>query len=385
MIYIFLVAVYVLLMAIMHNLAVKSNRYFPFTDSEVIDKYLWYFICFFVIVAGTRFDVGTDSWGYHMKFKDESDIQLYYDTGEILYWAWVKLCRMLGHNYILGLGGLAFVQIYCITKGLCKYKYLLVFLPIVLFGGKYFLSMMAAVRQMTAACILFYASTYAFNKDYKRFFLCVLIAMGFHHSALFFAPVIFLPKTFNLAKMWKFTIPLFLLCVIIGQSPSFQEYAKNASELTTMLGYEQHSDYILENMQDINKKEQMSMGMVVLSWLFSAIALMWYGGKLRETYIAKIPQFDQWFFLFFFYICLFFLIARSDDLFMRPLMHFELYMMAMSCILLHYLYNYADKSRIMYRLIVFIICCCMLRTMFVAAPQYPHESSSYKSIIFHPW
>lgn len=77
--------------------------------------------------------------------------------------------------------------------------------------GGLFLVSMNGIRQVLAAAIVFSATKYLFNADWKKYFAIVILASFFHQSALIMLPVYFLVRV----KAWsKATIAIILFSII---------------------------------------------------------------------------------------------------------------------------------------------------------------------------
>lgn len=166
--FLFDILIYVMFAWVMCWFAKTANNY---GEGSLGSKYyIWYFMLFYTIICGIRYNVGVDSLGYIIQFK----------TGKIgearleeSLWVWfVQAIHRAGIHYTVGMGLVAFVQIYFIVRTLKGYHYILAALPIVLFGSLYFWSMNNGMRQMTAACVFLFASRFIVEK--KRFLIFCL-------------------------------------------------------------------------------------------------------------------------------------------------------------------------------------------------------------------
>ncbi|MFP3123362.1 EpsG family protein [Ectobacillus funiculus] len=94
------------------------------------------------------------------------------------------------------------------------YKYARIFelsLYVYITSGQYLVSM-NGIRQFLAAAIIFAATKYIFEGNWKRYFLVVLFAMTIHQSAFILIPIYFLIRS----KAWsKTTFMLLSLAILI--------------------------------------------------------------------------------------------------------------------------------------------------------------------------
>ena len=75
-----------------------------------------------------------------------------------------------------------------------------------------YLTSMNGIRQFLAAAIVFTATKYLFNGDWKKYIVVVLVASTFHQSALILLPIYFLVRR----KAWtQETFMILLLSVIM--------------------------------------------------------------------------------------------------------------------------------------------------------------------------
>lgn len=124
------ILIYVIFAFFASYLAKRSLAYdeingFPTSDWN---KYLTYFVLFFAIIGGIRWNVGSDCLAYSHIF------QIGYkqvETKEFIWRIFVNFVKNIGFHWSIGLGLCTFVQIWFVTKSLQRYKFLLVFLPFV--------------------------------------------------------------------------------------------------------------------------------------------------------------------------------------------------------------------------------------------------------------
>ncbi|MBT2657083.1 EpsG family protein [Bacillus sp. ISL-18] len=101
--------------------------------------------------------------------------------------------------------------------------------------GGLFVTGMNGIRQFLAAAIVFSASKFLFNGNWKAYFLVILIAAQFHNTAYILLPIYFLVRR----KAWSAST-LFLLIIAIGIVIGFNEFSTvlfSALEDTQYGGY----------------------------------------------------------------------------------------------------------------------------------------------------
>ncbi len=84
-----------------------------------------------------------------------------------------------------------------------------------------YMASMAAVRQCFAASLIFAASPLVEKRDWKRFFLVVLLAAQFHNTAYVFLLVYFVMNLPAWKKTWVFFVGGFLAIIVYLISSSF--------------------------------------------------------------------------------------------------------------------------------------------------------------------
>ncbi|MBP1990369.1 transmembrane protein EpsG [Paenibacillus eucommiae] len=98
-----------------------------------------------------------------------------------------------------------------------------------------FLTSMNGVRQFLAAAIIFAATKYIFNGDWKRYMLVVILAAQVHQSALILIPIYFIVR--RKAWSWSTTALLSLaILIVIG----FNQFS---SVLFSVLDSSQYGEY----------------------------------------------------------------------------------------------------------------------------------------------
>lgn len=344
--FLFNILVYVGFALIMCHLAYRSCCAFP--KSENWDKYLKWYVAFFTVICAIRWNVGADAISYALIFengdyREQDDI-----NGEILFYGLTKLSSLLGLPFVIGMGLCAFLQIYPITKALKEYKYLLIVLPLVLFGSRFFLDLNNGVRQMVVASMFIYASRFIVDKKPWHYTVFILLGATIHQSAYILIPFYFIPNRFIMADKRKLMLLIFTFCFIVGQTPAFQNFMGYAESLTKLFGYEGYTERVGLYLSQGETEEALAFGPMMLSYLLTAYFTIWFGPYLKEHYEDKIPYFNLWYNLSFFYACAYFLVCNISHIFIRPVQHFELFQMIIVSLLL-YEFRYSEfRNQVLY-------------------------------------
>lgn len=337
---------YIAFACIMSNLAKSANQ---LESSGVgMNKYLKGYVAFFTIICAIRWNVGADAISYAYMFENGDYRKLDDINGEVLFYGLTKLSSLLGLPFVIGMGLCAFLQIYPITKALQEYKYVLVVLPFVLFGSRYFLDLNNGVRQMIVASMFIYASRFIVDKKAWHYAIFIVLGAMIHQSAYMLIPFYFIPNKVIIADKRKLMLLVFTICFIMGQSPAFQGAITYAEDLAKLFGYEGYTERVGLFLSQGKTDESLAFGPMMLSYLLTAYFTIWFGPYLKEHYEDKIPYFNLWYNLSFFYACAYFLVCNVSHIFIRPVQHFELFQMIIVSLLL-YEFRYSEfRNQLLY-------------------------------------
>lgn len=338
---------------------IGKSSYDENIDEDLIDRNLWFYILFFVIISAVRWRVGMDSVSYVISFRDgflKGDTT--HVNGE---WAFYYLCDFMSKykiHFSIGMGICAFIQIYCIVKGLLPNRSILVYLPIVMFGGISYLDLMNAIRQMVAACIFLYAIRFILQRSLWKYALLLVVASLFHHSSLMLIVLYFIPPLFDISNKRWLLLGIYMACFIIGLTPQFQNLVSYLEATLSMVGYDSYVDRISIILDKAYTQELKAFGPMQLSYFLSGLALIWYGPRLGRRYADTIPAFRMWYLLAVVYCCGYFLVGNVSHLLLRPLMYFGLFQTIILALLLYDLFQSDDcnsKDRNIAYLLIAII------------------------------
>lgn len=348
------------------------------------DTYLIGFIGFYTIICAIRWNVGVDSVTYAYEFKYGSIRTADIINGEYLFVGLQNLSSKLHLHFSVGLGLCAFLQIFFLTKALKEYKYILIALPIALFGSRYFLDMNNGIRQMIVASIFVYASRYIVEKNIWRYIIWIVIASTIHHSSLMLLPFYLLPNKLNMANKRVMMLIIFAACFIAGQTPSFQNIINVAEDLSSLFGYERHTDFVRNVLEEGQTSEALSFGPVMLSFLLTSVFIIWFGPQLNKKYGQTIPYFNLWYNLSFFYSCAYFLVCNISHLFIRPVQYFELFQLIIISILLYDFRFSQIRNKVLYAILIIILWISTSWNIIKAdISRSDWESSTYKVFFMH--
>lgn len=366
--------IYIFFAWVMYSLARRSVLYNK--NSTKLDGYLWCYVLFFTIISAIRWRVGVDSTSYIEIFRNG----IVREGSKEYIWDWlVLLIHHLGFHFVVGTAIIAFIQIFFLCKGIQSYKYILVWLPIALFGGRYYLVLMNGVRQMTVACGYVFLIKYILERKPLRFLIGIFLLSYIHNSAILLLPTYFLTyipfKKFPNRRI--LCLAILLICFAIGQTSSLQGVFKYLEQVLVVAGYDQYTDFY-SNVLDGQGAEQLSFGPIMLSFLICPMALIWYAPKLYRAYGEVIPSFKLWYFLAFFYSCAYFLVCNVSHMMIRPFQYFELFQAIMLALLLHYFSTNMKQYQIHLYLLIFVLWVCTIIGIYKACNS-PIEFAIYKT------
>ncbi len=344
------------------------------------DAYLISFVAIYVLICAMRWNVGGDAISYARLFSfGEEEAH----NSEVLFHALVQTSSGMGVHFTFGFALCAFFQIFPVTAALKEYRYVLIMLPLALFGSRYFLDFNNGVRQMIVASMFVYSSRYIVDKKPWHYAAFILLGSTIHQSCYMLIPFYFIPNRLALANSRGMMLSIFTFCFLAGQTPAFQSFVGYAESLAHLSGYDGYADRVGAMLRQGQTEEALAFGPMMLSYLLTAYVLIWFGPWLKKQYAGRIPYFDLWYNLAFFYAGAYFLICNISHIFIRPVMYFELFQMVMVAMLLYALWSKRSK----YHQVCFLTFLCVLwtNTFWDVKKAYdrPRESTTYKVFFLH--
>lgn len=370
--------------ALMMYLFARKSYIFTLRTQQVnkTDKNLFYFWLFFAIVCGLRWNVGMDCMSYMQSFAEGYTNK---EKNEYLWQAIVLFIDKLHLHYTIGMGLVAFLQLYFLTKLPSKYRYILVFLPIALFGSCYFMDYCNGMRQMLAASVFVFATKYIIEKKPIQYLFIIYMTYFIHNSVIMMLPMILLayirPNKVSFSDKRILCTSIFILCFLAGQTPQFSNFlgifnflVENMDDSYSYVGN------VIERTITEGNNDVRNFGPMQLSYFLTAIFSIWFGKDLKLEYKDKIPYFDLWWLFSYFYGCGYFLVCNVNFMFIRPIQYFEPFQLIIISLLLFYFYQ-KNKKKWFYILII-SMWAGMTWNIIKNTGEYA-ESVTYKTIFFH--
>ena len=376
------ILVYVIFACIMSKLAKKSYNINP--AGRKWDSHLILFVAFYTIICAFRWNVGVDSAGYAYMFEYGNPEPISEADGEVLFYFMQNISAKLHLPFVFGMGLCAFLQIFFITKTLKEYKYVLIALPIVLFGSRYFLDLNNGVRQMIVASMFVYFSKYIAERKFWRYAIWILIASTIHHSAFMLLPFYLLPNKLKVSDKRVLMLLIFMVCFVAGQTPSFRNMIGFAESLSNIFGYEGYTERVGTFLAEGQTEEALSFGPMMLSYLLTALFTIWFGPELAKKYEPVIPYFNLWYNLSFFFACAYFLVCNISHIFIRPVQYFELFQLVIVSLLLYDLGIAKGRRKVMYAILILTLWVSVSWNIIkVDRSGNDWESTTYKVFFLH--
>lgn len=173
-------------------------------------------IIFYSIVIGLRYETGADWSAYKNIFIDilhNNDVNL-----EYAYMLLNRFIASLHMSYQYLFITIAFLQITLLYLFLEHHKHILFWGTLFFFILGPFFSSLNILRQSIAFFIFLNSIRYIVEKDWKRYFIGIIIAFGFHSSSLILLPMYFINRINNIYLKKQVILSLFfILSILLGE------------------------------------------------------------------------------------------------------------------------------------------------------------------------
>lgn len=207
----------VFLIAILFSLPVLNKKY-PF--------FIFSFFTLFLFLA-LRYNYGNDYMSYYNIHAAMNEGREAWGENDILF----KYLNLLISNFylLISITSLFYLfTIYFLIKSNLRVKQYWLALLILLINPYLFLIHLSSIRQTIAICFVVFAFHFAKKRKLLKYLLFIIIAAGFHQSALILLPVYFLLNESKLNK--KRIILTFGFIVILLITPLFEIILNKALE-----------------------------------------------------------------------------------------------------------------------------------------------------------
>lgn len=226
----------IVLLLLFSSLGFKKNIY--------VFAILYLFLLFLGGLRGV--DVGTDTYNYHEIYTYVNNENSQDFIGSLIEPFWIFVNKFVFYCFsdyqaVLFIGVLlAITPVFIRIWKSCDKPFWAVLFYVLLF---FYFNSWNVTRQAIALSFIFYGIEYIENRNYKKFFLCVLIATGFHYSAIVCTlfPLIYkkIKLSFGLVLIClpvTFVLGLYIIPLLIPKIPFIGKYSVYLGDLTETSG-----------------------------------------------------------------------------------------------------------------------------------------------------
>ncbi|MBD5328976.1 MAG: EpsG family protein [Bacteroides sp.] len=327
---------------------IKINK-----ESRIISLILLSLV--FSIVFGMRWRFGTDYPTYLRIF-------LLNDTGpyksEWLF-KFINDCLYeFNVHYWIYFGIAAFIQIFLLFYTLKNEAYLWVFLILSLFGGLFFFDWMNGMRQELASCVMLFGTNYIIKKDPLKYLLCIIIATGFHISALIFLlmyPLLYRGK--SIVPSRRIQILMLVICaavpLLVGDF-----LTRLFPILDLMQQMEGEGGYASRYNENVLQKYSDETNIGIMFYIFFGInsLIICYSSKLKKYFSGRRILI---YYNMYFWGMIFETLLASNMVLVRPFRYFRIYKLIMIAYLLYYFYKHPTRltTTLLVTIIAILVVC----------------------------
>lgn len=336
----------------------------------------WWCILIFAIVSGIRWDVGVDHLSYLDNYVDAlRGIEWQRERGiEEGYALITNYFAALGIHPTIYFAFLAFLQIFFFMLAFRTERSAIPFMMLCIVLGNPYTIWMNGIRQMIAACMFVYASTFLKDRRWLPYILIIAIAYYFHHSALILIPVyciVFDKRVWD--EKWLCLI-IVIVCFVFGNMPTWISIMERFGSILSFIGY----DYYSEQLEELVSGEMRgyNFGPRKMIVFISYLITIYMYPTTRQFFTNS--NIDIIYKLFFIGVCLFYLFDNTLVIFRRPVRYFDIFAIPMFGYTLSYLKN--SKKQLWFYLL--LICCIAFIYLQcyadACAPEIDRRSSLYQ-------
>jgi hypothetical protein len=179
---------------------------FCFKKFENVNSLSVLIVFVLTLVSALRGDFGVDTKGYIEYFEKIPSLYDYFFYGhafiklEPLYQLTISLFKVFFNNYNLFQGAQTFFLLLIVIFALRK-LHAPVNLGLFIYFSLFYYGHFEQQRMAIVYVLIFLASTYIVQNNFKKFFVTVVLASGFHYMAVLYLPAFFLKKIFISKKV----------------------------------------------------------------------------------------------------------------------------------------------------------------------------------------
>ena len=209
----------------------------------------WLPLILFTLVFGLRYGVGVD----YNNYVDIYEATAYYPSyDEILenerfepgFTLLIYLCHLFNAPVYILFSLAAFIQIFLLYKTFKNEGNILVYIyATLILTGFCMYSFMNIIRHEIAFCFFLYSLKYIQDNKLSKYWICCLLALAFHKSALILFPLYFIwIKRKGILNKPIIEVSILIACFALSFVSQWQEIMHLFDSLIVFLGYEDYLD-----------------------------------------------------------------------------------------------------------------------------------------------
>lgn len=331
--------VYTLLAFLMYKFAQMGEH-----ESKLQGIYNTIPILLFTLVFGLRYNVGVDWLNYADAYDgDLQYMQLEDITDNVFEPAFnfiVYICHQLSLSKYGLFSVLAFIQITLIyatlkktDRSLIKYVYVAF-----IFSGFAITDFTNVIRQHISVCFFMYGLTFVPQKQYIKYWICCVLALLFHHSALIIFPLCFIwirrSDIFQRPAIQSVILAICFIATFFDIIPKILSYTES---LITLIGY----DNYIDQATDLTFDTKFSVSRLIE--VLSLFIIVYFSNDIKKHYNSDL--FNMMYDLFFIGICCKYLFL-GNMMFRRISLYFiDYYFILYGAALAYFAATYKTQTR----------------------------------------
>lgn len=241
----------------------------------------------FTILSGIRYDVGTDYNTYIMHQIPDALNHYVYSTGykvEPLYRGLIYIGNFLGSaQWVFVFTHIIFM--YFVLQYIKQQSRDYVFSIFIFVFSTFYSFSLNGMRQAIATSVFLFAIKYIYRRQYKRYFLFIIIAILFHKSAIIYIPFYFLNRI-NLTKKTHF----FLITIISVILAFNSKYAYNFAYKFS-LKYHFYTKFFNSRYSDGLQVNTMYISMLLLNLIILYLFYL-FGKNQKDNDLATVVNYN---------------------------------------------------------------------------------------------
>lgn len=327
-------------------------------------------ILVFAIVAGARYGTGYDHIYYLSQYIQLRDMggfsRTSYEPGFVLISKAFAALNAHAFFYFAFWGAL---QIGLFYFALRNRKFLLIWVPIIIMFGGFFINWMNSIRQVVVECAFLAMLPLVENKR-KMLIACALslILSTIHFSALLVPFYLLLAKWMNKRSIsCKTSLIIFAGCLVLGMFPFWLKVFDKFSYLLTVLGYDRYVAMFCDLCT--GGFRFVTWGPTQILMVFAQVLIIWFFPQLKKCYPDDkflVTSYN----LAFFGFCITALLTNTSHYMLRP---FE-YLLLCEIPLLAYLFAYCfNNKRYGWLAVLAVASCSIIFFAVYKATYYPTD------------